>query len=440
MSKKGNAKVDSFEIKVNDDLISDDQDFANVFNEYFVSIPSKLKEIIQTSDFKLLQDFVDSNVNDGTKFSIPFVNCSFVSNYLSNMDIKKATGLDSIGPRLLKIAPNVLTPSITYVYIINRSIESGVFPCIWKNAKVNPIFKSGDKYNVNNYRPISILPTLSKIIEKWIEKNLMLYLDKHTLLHKNQSGFRKNHSTESALILMTNTWLKAINNGKLVGCAMIDFRKAFDLVDHELLLQKLRIYKFSESTLLWFKSYLNNRTQQVVVNNLNSTSGVVECGVPQGSILGPILFLLFINDLPLTLQNLPVSVDLYADDTTSYSIASDKRTLETNLQNALNSVHIWCLENGMTINTDKTKLMLIASRQKRNTLIDSDLKITLKHSDNEKILGVHVDQNFVLNSHFQHVCKKIASHLWLLSQIRMYLTVQHRLLYYNAYIKSHIEY
>ena len=204
-------------------------------------------------------------------------------------------------------------------------------------------------------------------------------------------------------------------------------------------------YKFSESTLLWFKSYLNNRTQQVVINNLNSSSGFVECGVPQGSILGPILFLLFINDLPLTLQNLPVSVDLYANDTTLYSTASDKRTLETNLQNALNSVHIWCLENGMTINSDKTKLMLIASRQKRNTLIDSDLKITfndlkLKNSDNEKILGVHVDQNFVWNSHFQHVCKKIASHLWLLSQIRMYLTVQHRLLYYNAYIKSHIEY
>ena len=128
--------------------------------------------------------------------------------------------------------------------------------------------------------------------------------------------------------------------------------------------------------MLWFKTYLSNRTQQVVINNLNSSSGFVECGVPQGSILGPILFLLFINDLPLTLQNLPVSVDLYADDTTLYSTASDKRTLETNLQNALNSVHIWCLENGMTINSDKTKLMLIASRQKRNTLIDSDLKIT----------------------------------------------------------------
>ena len=261
-----------------------------------------------------------------------------------------------------KIAPNVLTPSITY--IINKSIESGVFPCTWKNAKVNPIFKTGDKDNVNNYRPISILPTLSNIIEKWTASKLMSYLDKYKLLHKNQSGFRKNHSTESALILMTDTWLKVINEGKLVGCAMIDFRKAFDLVDHNLLLNKLRIYRFIDLSLSWFKSYLSNRTQQVVINNLSSSSGDVVCGVPQGSILGPLLFLLFINDLPLSLKNSPISVDLYADDTTLYSIALDKSSLEADLQKALDSVHTWCLENGMLINTEKTKLMLIASRQK----------------------------------------------------------------------------
>ena len=441
--KKGSTKVNNFELNMNNETISNDLDIANVFNDYFVNIPSKLKEPIQPSEFKLLQNFVDSKVHDGINFTIPLVNYSFVNTYLSYMDVTKATGLDSIGPRLLKIAPNILTPSITY--IINKSIESGIFPDTWKNAKVNPIFKNGEKDNVNNYRPISILPTLSKIIEKWIQIKLMNYLDKYTLLHKNQSGFRKNHSTESALILMTDTWLKAINEGKLVGCAMIDFRKAFDLVDHQLLLNKLHIYKFSDMSLSWFKSYLDNRTQQVVVNNSSSVSGNVMCGVPQGSILGPLLFLLFINDLPLSLQNLPIWVDLYADDTTLYGTALDKSSLEINLQKALDSVHTWCLENGMLLNTEKTKLMLIASRQKRNSLIDSDLNLTynnldLKNSTNEKILGVHVDQNFVWNNHFQHVSKKISTYLWLLSQIRAYLPVQHRLLYYNAYIKSHIEY
>ena len=131
----------------------------------------------------------------------------------------------------------------------------------------------------------------------------------------------------------------------------------------------------------------------------------------------------FINDVPLSVQNSPISVDLYADDTTLYSTAIDKSSLETYLQKALDSLHTWCLENGMLFNTDKTKLMLIASRQKRNSLIDSDLNLTynkldLKNSTNEKILGVHVDQNFVWNNHFQHVSKKISTYLWLLSQIR----------------------
>ena len=209
MHNKGSSKVNNFEIKTDNDIISDDLDTANVFSEYFVNIPSKLKEPIQPSNFELLHNFVDSKFNDNTNFTIPFVNRSFVSNHLSGMDATKATGLDCIGPRLLKIASNVLTPSITYT--IYKSIESGVFPCTWKNAKVNPIFKTGVKDSVNNYRPISILPTLSKIIEK-MDCN-KTYLNKYQLLHKNQSGFRKNHSTESALILMTDTWLKAINGG-----------------------------------------------------------------------------------------------------------------------------------------------------------------------------------------------------------------------------------
>ena len=202
-NKKGSSNDSNFEIKVNDNIISNDQDIANAFNDFFVNIPSKLKEPIKPSEFELLQSYVKSKVNDNTNFSIPLVNCSFVSNYLSSIDVAKSTGLDSIGPRLLKIAPNVLTPGITYM--INKSLASGVFPGIWKHAKVNPIFKAGSKYDVNNYRPISILPTLSKIIEKWIQIKLMSYLNKHTLLHENQSGFRKDHSTKSALILMTDT-------------------------------------------------------------------------------------------------------------------------------------------------------------------------------------------------------------------------------------------
>ena len=188
-NKKGSSNDSSFEIKVNDNIISNDQNIANAFNDFFVNIPSKLKEPIKPSEFELFQNYVKSKVNDNTNFSIPLVKCSFVSNYLSSRDVAKSTGLDSIGPRLLKIAPNALTPGITYM--INKSLASDVFPGIWKHAKVNPIFKAGSKDEVNNYRPISILPTLSKLIEKWIQIKLMSYLNNHTLLHENQSGFRK---------------------------------------------------------------------------------------------------------------------------------------------------------------------------------------------------------------------------------------------------------
>ena len=146
----------------------------------------------------------------------------------------KATGLDCIGPKLLKIAPNVLSSNVTI--IINKSVGSDIFPSLWKHARANPIFKTGSRYEVNNYRPISILPTISKLTEKWISIKVTNFLNFHKILHQRQSGFREGHSTEGALILMTDTWLKAINEGKFVGCLMVDLRKAFDLVDQKLLL------------------------------------------------------------------------------------------------------------------------------------------------------------------------------------------------------------
>ena len=222
---------------------------------------------------------------------------------------------------------------------------------------------------------------------------------------------------------------------------MVDFRKAFDLVDHKILLNKLKCYKCDVNCLSWFESYLSNRTQRVSLNNNLSAPASVKCGVPQGSILGPLLFLIFINDLPLVLQNYVV-VDLFADETTFYDFQFDITQLETNLQHALNLLRIWCRQNGMVLNTDKTKVMLITSKQKRLSthnpvlsLTYSDIDIKMTHAD--KILGVHVDDNLMWNNHFQHVSKKISTYLWLLSKIRFYLSVEHRLVFYNAYIKPH---
>lgn len=430
-------------VNSNDQFITSDSEIANIFNNFFANVATQLKEPCIDSDFQYVKDYVDSKVPGDISFSIPNISQSFVRKYLSNLDISKATGLDCIGPRLLKMSQNIICSSITV--IINKSLNQGIFPTEWKNAKVNPIYKSGPKDEVNNYRPISVLPTLSKIIEKWIHIKFMIYLDNYKLLHQKQSGFRAGHSTESALILMLDSWLKALNEGKFVGAVMVDFRKAFDLVDHDILLRKLKLYKCDDNSYSWFQSYLSGRTQQVTV--LNSVSGPenVNCGVPQGSILGPLFFLLFINDLPLTLKTTVTSVDLYADDTTLYDVQSDKQILEENLQKSLNLIHKWCKENGLLLNTEKTKIMLITSRQKRSHLNDDTLGLTynnldLKLTHSEKILGVNIDDNLVWNLHFQQVVKKVSSYLWLLSQISQFLSTEDRLLFYNAYIRPQFDY
>ena len=168
-------------------------------------------------------------------------------------------------------------------------------------------------------------------------------------------------------------------------------------------------------------------------------------GIPQGSILGPLLVLLFINDLSLTLKEFVSVVDLYADGTTIYDIQTDKTLLRKNLQSALNLLHIWWKENGMLLNTDKSKLMFITTRQKQATLSDDVLAlkyddINLHLSNNEKVLGIYIDENFIWNAHFMHVSKKVSSNLWLLSRIKNYLSLEHRLLFCNAYIKTHFDY
>ena len=324
-------------------------------------------------------------------------------------------------------------------------IRSGKFPTSWKLAKVNPLYKGGAKDGINNYRPISILPTLSKLIEKFIQKHLMAYLNSFDVLHKYQSGFRSGHSTETALILMTEGWSKAINEGKFVGTIMIDFRKAFDLVDHDLLLKKLSYYKCGSNFINLMKSYLKNRTQVVSVNGTKSNTAEISSGVPQGSILGPLLFLIFINDLPLVLSGKVSSTDMYADDTTIYDIQADMGTLRSNLQESLTILQKWCKQNGMLLNTEKTKVMLISTRQKRIRLDTRLLSLTYNEIDLQlttggKILGVYIDENFQWNNHFQFVCKKVSSYIWLLSRIKSYLSLEHRSLFYKAYIQPHFNY
>ena len=229
------------------------------------------------SNFDKLKEFCDKKIPANTHFSIPCISQEKVEKYLKNIDITKATGSDNIGARLLKLAAPFISDSL--MYICNQSILNSTFPDKWKEGKVRPLYKNGPKDDTNNYRPISILPVISKMLEKHVHDSLMTYLTSHKLLHSTQSGFRPNHSCETALLQMVNKFLEAVNSSQIIGMVMVDFRKAFDLVDHTLLLKKLRHYKLSDKTINWVSSYLLGRKQKVVINNIESRMENVLCGV-----------------------------------------------------------------------------------------------------------------------------------------------------------------
>lgn len=356
-----------------------------------------------------------------------------MSKLIKSLNVNKATGLDGIGPRVLTLCPDSL--SVPIASIINNSIASGIFPSMLKEACVFPIYKNGPKYIPSNYRPISILNTISKIFEKHVISQLNKYLQSNNLLHKTQSGFRKRHSCQTALTYLINNWTSFIDNGYMIGSVFLDLQKAFDLVDHNILLMKLKLYHFSNKTIDWFSSYLTNRYQVVKIGNEMSDKQKLQTGVPQGSILAPILFLLYINDLPncITKSNL----DLYADDSNLYAVGKTTQEIQTTLQTDVDLVIKWCNNNKMALNPQKSKVILIGSAgkiKKANALQITIENQIIENVESHNILGVTVDQTLSWSLHVQNVCKHMNSKLFLLNRISTYLNFDMRKLFYMAYI------
>ena len=386
--------------------------------------------------FQKLKDYVSERTTDNTFFVIPNVPIDFTSNFLKNLDVHKSTGFDGISAKLLKLVYNEVAPSLTY--IMNISLKAGEFPAQWKTAKVTALHKNGSTADVENYRPISVLPVLSKILEKHVHNTLYQYLTDHDLLVTSQSGFRHKHSCETALLNIVNSWTKNIDDGLCTGVVFLDFKKAFDLVDHSVLLQKLSLYKINQNSLLWFKSYLDNRTQLVSISGHMSTTCKITHGVPQGSILGPLMFLVFINDLPLTIR---CDTDMYADDSTLSATGRSLDDINSKLQSDLDNVHSWCVENKMIINAKKTKCMCIASKQKqRRNILTLDLTLcdeSLEQVVRDKLLGVIIDNSLTWSDHILSILGKIRQKLGLLRRISQYIPMEGKLNFFR-HVFSHI--
>ena len=357
----------------------------------------------------------------------------------SNQPVKmlSQTGLQGFCSHIISVISQPLAT------ILNLSITNGIFPDDLKKAKVTPIFKKGEKHDVNNYRPISVLPIITGIFERYISTCLIGFLDEHKLIYDNQSGFRRHHSCQTALTKMVDNWFTAMNNDEVVGAVLLDLSKAFDLVNHQILKQKLSAYKFSQLSQSWFDSYLSNRFQQVHISGKLSESKEIKAGVPQGSVLGPLLFLLYINDLPLYIKY--CLLDLFADDGTLHTSNSHLPTVTNFLNLDLDNFSDWCDDNDMKKNTSKSKAMFLATRNTANKIMTEPPHLTIKGeqiqiTESEKLLGVHINNSLSWSTHIESTLKKCNSLLFLLNRIKKYLNIPTRKLFYNAYILPHLDY
>ena len=292
--------------------------------------------------------------------------------------------------------------------LINLSIKQGIFPDELKIARVVPIFKSGDKALVSNYCPISVLSFVSKIYEKIMYNYLIDFINDHNILYKYQFGFRKQYSTNHAIISLVEKINSALYNGNFMIGVYLDLKKAFDTVDHKILIRKLHAYGIIGNILNWFKSYLHNRKQYVYINKTKSKTKVINCGIPQGSILGPILFIYYINDLSESSKRLfPI---LFADDTSVFIEGTNlDETIEL-LNEELNKITTWLSANKLTVNVVKSHYMIFHRSRIKYTTITNILlgPIALKQVNYTKFLGVIIDDKLNFTNHIAYIKNKVS--------------------------------
>ena len=387
----------------NGEIVQNSKKIANIFNINFVNIAGKIdSEIPRTRKSPL--DYLGDKLEKS--FFISPTNSAEVEGIIVQLKNKKSVGPYSIPCNLLKMLSHLVSPILAT--LINESFSSGIFPDKLKIARVITLHKKGSTENPSNYRPISLLSIFSKIFEKVMHKRLYEFLEKDNLLYSLQFGFRSKHSTSHTLISMTEKIRNTIDNGNY-GCGIfIDLKKAFDTVNHSILLRKLNHYGIRGISLQWFESYLSNRTQYVSVNGHTSEQLSITHGVPQGSVLGPLLFLIFINDLPKVSKFLNFS--LFADDTNIYYESSDLLNIQKIVNRELRKVRKWLEANRLALNIDETNFVLFHSSQ-CNLTEQIVLKIGIKKLKQEShvcFLGVLLDSTLSWKFHISELSKKLA--------------------------------
>ena len=325
------------------------------------------------------------------------------------------------------------------------SLVTSQFPDSWKLARVTPIFKEGDKTEKSNYRPISVLPVISRLFERLVANQLYEHMNDNGYFSLEQSGFLCLYSTVTCLLKNTDDWYNGLDLGKLVGVVFIDLKKAFDTVDHDILCRKLEYYGIQQQQLAWFKSYLSNRKQFSRVDGVDSSVEGINVGVPQGSCLGPLLFLIYINDLPQAVRK--SSVSMYADDASLCHQSSDITQLHEAINSDLAQFEKWLKGNKLSLNVMKTHSMLISTKPKHKTLENQGESLKLKIRDNElevvqksKYLGIQIDNNLDRKEHIQTVSSKVSRGVGFLKHAKSLLPEETLKTMYTGIVEPHFRY
>ena len=419
----------------NGKIISDHKQIANEFNDFFISIgePECQNKDATYTFSKYLPEKANTNLLFKT------VTEEEIGNIINSLKPKVSTGIDSISNKLLKEIKEAIVIPLTI--IINQMLMTGIFPNLLKISKVIPLYKKDDNTNMSNYKPIALLPSISKIFEKVILLQLTKYLDENNLICEKQYGFRKNHSTEYAALHIVDFLNYQLDANKIPVSVYLDLSKAFDSLSHKILLDKIKHLGITGLAYKLLQSYLLNRQQYVAFKNCRSDLKFINNGVPQGSILGPMLFLIYINDFPNASKLF--NFIMYADDTSLFCCLEGIQSphKEYTLNQELQKVYKWLLANKLKLNVAKTKYMIFSKRNKNiNPIYLNINNNVIDHVSSFNFLGLHLNSKLTWNTHMEEISKKISRTIGVLKKLQLTVPKNILLSIYNALILPQINY
>lgn len=434
IKKNGKDEYPSYLLASNGTEITDSASVAGEFNKYFVNVgPGLARDIPKMGS----SDRVESKklFVEETMF-IRETDEKELIDVVKKLKSKKSTDCHDIDMCTVKNIIESIARPLTY--ICNQSLQTGVFPDKMKIAKVIPIYKTGDKHIPNNYRPISLLPQFSKILEKMFFIRLDDFIAKHSILCEQQYGFRADRSTSFAIIEFIEKVINAIDRKQYAVGIFLDLKKAFDTVDHKLLIKKLQRYGIRGIAQTWISSYLENRKQYVEIQNNKSQLLQVTCGVPQGSVLGPLLFNLYINNICEVSQI--VETILFADDTNLLCCGENLEKLLETMEEEVSRMKIWFDENKLTLNLSKTKFIIFGNR-----LADTNKKLMINGIELERVseikfLGVVIDSKLSWKPHIKYIKTKISKSLAILNKAKELLNQASLSMLYSSFILPYMTY